>query len=90
MPDIYQIRYFIITEGPQTKTKRLSTMFPDHCSPTQVLMAIRHAVGNQNLPANATVMGQSGTSCLANGNQFDIIAHTDGAGAVDSAYPNYN
>lgn len=89
LTDIYKIRNFDITQGGTTRTKNLSTMFPDHCSPTAVLAAIRNAAGGGVLGARVQFIGMSGTGCLANGQQFNIIGHTDAAGVIDSAWPNY-
>lgn len=89
LTDIYKIFNFDITQGGTTRNKSMSTMFPDHCSPAAVIAAIRNAAGGGVLGAGVQFIGMSGTGCLANGQQFNIIGHTDANGVIDSAYPNY-
>lgn len=86
---IYNLRNFNITQGGVTRTKAISTMYPDACAQADVLAAIRNAVATGIRGANGQFTGSSGTHCQAGGAPFNIIGYLDGAGEVITAWPNY-
>lgn len=86
---IYNLNQFNITENGQTRTKAISTMFPDACSQANVVAAIQHAAAGA--APNAQFHGTSGNACQA-GNPaapFNIVGFTDAYGQVRTAWPDY-
>ena len=89
-PGIYSLFGFRITEDGRTGTKALSTMFPDHCDPAQVLAAIRHA-WRTGTRGDAGFNGLSGDACTTeDGRPFRIEGFTANQGGrmvIVTAYP---
>jgi hypothetical protein len=94
-PGIYRLTNFTITQNGVTRTKALSTMFPDACNQASVLVAIRNAVAAA-IAAGHVPPGQfngpsgGGGACTAGGGvQFNITGFTNANGDVLTAYPAY-
>ena len=76
---IYNLRGFQITDNGQTRTKPISTMFPDHCSEDNVLQAIADASQDQNR--------MSGASCQTDQDASFPIQVYWLNGYINSAFP---
>ena len=92
---IYRLNNFTITQGGVTRTKALSTMFPDACNQASVLVAIRNAlaaaiVAGHVPPGQFNGLSDGGGACTAGGGaQFNITGFTNANGDVLTAYPAY-
>lgn len=90
---IYRLNSFDITQGTLTRTKTLSTMFPDHCDQDAVVAAIQHAFNNGTLQGDTQFIGPSGPTCLAGqpAKEFNITGYLEakGSNVVRTAYPAY-
>lgn len=88
-PGLYNLIRFQISEGGQTGTKGISTMYPDKCSAADVVAAIQHAYNNgQHNEERFT--GPSGPSCTdADGRPFPIAGFTGRRGGlhIRTGYP---
>lgn len=92
VPGVYKLRNFTITEGSNTGTKNVSTMFPDGCSFGNVIAAIQNAHNHPTSQNGNSFVGPSGGFCqTTNGQSFNIVGFTESLpGAhIRSAYPNY-
>lgn len=90
-PGAYEIRDFTITVDGTSRTKSISTMFPDDCSYDDVLAAIRHAYDNRVPASGNRFFGPSGPTCRdRNGDAFDILGYTASDGGdlyITTAFP---
>lgn len=87
---IYLLSNFTIAGNGRSAVKAISTMYPDSCSPAQVLAAIRNAATTGQV-SGRQFNGLSGTSCQA-GNPpapFRIKGFFNNSGGIATAYPNY-
>ncbi|OSQ40767.1 EndoU domain-containing protein [Thalassospira mesophila] len=79
---IYELDNFLISDGHDQFNKAKSTMFPDHCSKDDVLVAIAYAAQHNNM---------SGPSCVTTqGSQFELTLywlHDNTGWYVNTAYP---
>lgn len=90
-PGAYEIRDFTITVDAISRTKSISTMFPDDCSYDDVLAAIRHAYDNRTSANGNRFFGPSGPTCRdRDGDAFDILGYTMADGGdlyITTAFP---
>ncbi|MDH0731826.1 EndoU domain-containing protein [Pseudomonas sichuanensis] len=90
---IYALNNFTITQAGQTRTKTISTMFPDACTQANVVAAIQNAYNNRTSLNGTRFTGPSGASCGAGtpAVSFDIVGFLDSVGGsvVRTAYPAY-
>jgi hypothetical protein len=89
---IYNLNRFNITEHGNTRTKAISTMFPNACNQAAVVAAIQNAVNHGVIDQDGRGFhGPSGATCQA-GNplaSFNIIGFMDANGQVRTAWPDY-
>lgn len=84
-------------QGSSQATK-FSTMFPDRCTPTQVINSIAHAADNRiSCPSNApnwawcgynSPSGGDNRFCQANdGSQYVVVGATNSDGKINTGFP---
>lgn len=92
---IYRLTNFTITQNGVTRTKALSTMFPDACTQASVLVAVRNALAaalaaGHVPPGNFNGPSGGGGACTAGGGApFNITGFTNANGDILTAYPAY-
>lgn len=88
--DVYTLKSFTIAEGARSGTKSISTMFPDSCTETQVIAAVRNAYATkvQDASNKSKYVGSSGTGCQTGtpAAAFDIVFYLNGD-LINTAYP---